>query len=52
MKTLELLYARRVQFIKQARDQLREALGEAAWRRLEGFLDGEFRTRIRKRTLQ
>ncbi|MFB3778246.1 MAG: hypothetical protein ACE141_11565 [Bryobacteraceae bacterium] len=52
MSTLERFYERRIQSIKQARDQLRAALGNAAWRRCEQFFEGDFRMRIKKRALQ
>lgn len=52
MAVLKRLDARRSKCIEQAREHLRGVLGVAAWRRLEAFLDGQFRMRIKRRTLQ
>ena len=52
MTKLAEFHARRTGCIKEARDQLRRVLSDTAWRRLEGFLDGEFRMRVKRRTLQ
>jgi hypothetical protein len=48
---LDVYYARRIQTLRDARDQLRVALGPSEWSRIEGFLDGEFRQRINRRAL-
>jgi hypothetical protein len=40
---------RRVQLLRQTDQQLRNALGEPAWLHLRAFIDGEFRSHVRRR---
>jgi len=42
---------RRTQVLEQAKAQLRNALGEAGWLRLQAYLDGEFRLHVKRRGL-
>ncbi len=43
---------RRMGLIEQTRERLRKELGEAAWQRMEAFVEGRFRMRITRRILQ
>ena len=51
-KTLQTYYARRLQILHDADRRLHGLLGEAAWLRMKSYIDGEFRSHIRRRAYQ
>jgi len=44
---LKAYYARRVQLLRAASEQLRTTLGNERWAKLQGYIDGEFRSHLK-----
>jgi hypothetical protein len=49
---LEAYYARRVQLLRSANEQLRASVGSERWAKLQAYIDGEFRSHIKVEVLQ
>jgi len=52
LKKLQDYYARRVQILEAADQQLRNLLGDASWRRTREYIDGDFRSHVKRRVYQ
>jgi hypothetical protein len=51
-KKLQSYYAHRLQILHDADQRLRGSLGETAWLGMWGYIDGEFRSHVRRRVYQ
>ncbi len=49
---LRARYQRRLEVFRQAASELRKGLGEANWKQLSAYIDGEFRQQVKRRPLQ
>jgi hypothetical protein len=49
---LRARYQRRLEVFRRAANELRNGLGEADWKQLNAYIDGEFRRQVKRRPLQ
>ena len=48
---LEAYYGRRLQILRKANEQLHRVVGDARWSQLQAFIDGEFRSHVKRSSI-